>query len=72
MQNPDPQRRLRLHSPARRRILREVLEQFWQIAQSMPEGIAISSAFGRQKRTSGFVLGRPTGQTVSKQLVIHS
>jgi len=37
MQNPDPQRRLRLHGPARRRILREVLEQFWQIAQSMPE-----------------------------------
>lgn len=33
----DPQRRLRLHGAERRRIFREFLEQFWQIAQVMPE-----------------------------------
>jgi len=33
----DPRRRLRLHAALRRRIFREVLEQFWQIAQCMPE-----------------------------------
>lgn len=33
----DPNRRLRLHGALRRRIFHEVLEQFWQIAQSMTE-----------------------------------
>lgn len=33
----DPERRLRLHGAVRRRIFREVLEQFWQIAHAMPE-----------------------------------
>ena len=33
----DPQRRLRLHAAARERIFREIFEQFWQIAQCMPE-----------------------------------
>jgi transposase InsO family protein len=33
----DPHRRLRLHGALRRSIFREVLEQFWQIAQAMPE-----------------------------------
>lgn len=33
----DPQRRLRLHAAERRRIFREFLEQFWQIAQVMPK-----------------------------------
>jgi hypothetical protein len=33
----DPARRLRLHGAVRRRIFRELLEQFWQCAQCMPE-----------------------------------
>jgi len=33
----DPRRRLRLHGAVRRRLFHGVLEQFWQIAQSMPE-----------------------------------
>ena len=33
----DPHRRLRLHGALRRRLFRGVLEQFWQIAQCMPE-----------------------------------
>jgi hypothetical protein len=33
----DPNRRLRLHPAVRRRIFRELLEQFWQCAQCMPE-----------------------------------
>lgn len=33
----DPARRLRLHAAVRRRIFRELLEQFWQCAQCMPE-----------------------------------
>ena len=33
----DPDRRLRLHGALRRRIFREILEQFWQIARCMPE-----------------------------------
>jgi hypothetical protein len=33
----DPLRRLCLHRTVRRRIFREVLEQFWQIARCMPE-----------------------------------
>jgi hypothetical protein len=32
----DPARRLRLHGASRQRIFREVLEQFWQYAQCMP------------------------------------
>jgi hypothetical protein len=33
----DPARRLRLHGASRQRIFREVLEQFWQYAQCMPD-----------------------------------
>ena len=33
----DPDRRLRLYGALRRRICREILEQFWQIAPCMPE-----------------------------------
>src|SRR5213596_2867199 len=33
----DPQRRLRIHGAVRDRIFREIFEQFWQLAQCMPE-----------------------------------
>lgn len=33
----DPNRRLQLHAATRHRIFREIFEQFWQIAQAMPE-----------------------------------
>lgn len=33
----DPDRRLRLHGASRQRIFRELLEQFWQYVQCMPE-----------------------------------
>lgn len=33
----DPAKRLRLHRAVRERIFREIFEQFWQIAQCMPE-----------------------------------
>ncbi len=33
----DPDRRLRLHGASRQKIFREVLEQFWQFIQCMPE-----------------------------------
>lgn len=33
----DPHKRLRLHRAQREKIFREIFEQYWQIAQSMPE-----------------------------------